>query len=78
MLKFLGVPGVFDYAGPDRNSRYRSCSCCLPPITKSSASGFTVYGAEYPPRLYPCLRFVVHLAMHNAKLGAKRIASPFS
>jgi hypothetical protein len=20
-MKFLGVPGVFDYAGPDRNSR---------------------------------------------------------
>src|SRR6516162_7462624 len=53
-MKFLGVPGVFDYAGLDRNSRYRYCSCCLPRISKSSASGFTVYGAEYRPRLYPC------------------------
>src|ERR1019366_9761979 len=24
-----------------------------------------------PPRLFPCLRFAVHLAMPNAKLGAK-------
>ena len=29
-MKFLGVSGVFDYAGLTRNSRYRSCSCCLP------------------------------------------------
>ena len=31
-----------------------------------------------PPRLYPCLRFAVHLAVPNAKLEAKWIASPFS
>ena len=30
-MKLLGVSGVFDYAGLNRNSRYRSCSCCLPP-----------------------------------------------
>jgi hypothetical protein len=41
-MKFLGVPGVFDYARPNRNSRYRSCSCCLPSISKPSASRFTV------------------------------------
>src|SRR6266853_1210368 len=50
-MKFLGVPGVFDYAGPNRSSRYRACSYCLPHITRASASGLTVYGAEYPPRL---------------------------
>jgi hypothetical protein len=50
-MKFLGVSGVFDYAGLNRSSRYRACSCCLPRITKASASGLTVYGAEYPPRL---------------------------
>src|SRR5215469_8993627 len=77
-MKFLGVSGVFDYAGLDRNSRYRSCPYCLPRITKSSASGFTVYGAEYPPHLFPCLRFAEHLAMPGAKLGAERIANPFS
>src|SRR5216684_2381830 len=50
-MKFLGVSGVFDYAGPNRSSRYRACSYCLPHITRASASGLTVYGAEYPPRL---------------------------
>jgi hypothetical protein len=29
-LKFLGVSGVFDYAGLSRGSRYRLYSCCLP------------------------------------------------
>src|SRR5216684_1174311 len=52
-MKFLGVPGVFDYAGLNRSSRYRACSCCLPHITRASASGLSVYGAEYPPRLSP-------------------------
>src|SRR6266851_1440928 len=50
-MKFLGVSGVFDYAGPNKSSRYRACSCCLPRISRASASGLTVYGAEYPPRL---------------------------
>ncbi len=50
-MKFLGVPGVFDYAGLDRSSRYRACSCCLPRITRTSASGLHLFGAEYPPRL---------------------------
>jgi hypothetical protein len=50
-MKFLGVSGVFDYAGLTRSSRYRACSCCLPHITRASASGLPVYGAEYPPRL---------------------------
>src|SRR5271167_5138694 len=31
-MKFLGVSGVFDYARPSGNSRYRSHSCCLPPL----------------------------------------------
>jgi len=50
-MKFLGVPGVFDYAGLSRSSRYRACSCCLPRITRTSASGLHLFGAEYPPRL---------------------------
>ena len=33
------MPGVFDYAGPDRDSRYRPCSCCHSPILKTVASG---------------------------------------
>jgi hypothetical protein len=30
------------------NLNCRSCPCCLPRITKSSASGFTVFGAQCP------------------------------
>src|ERR1017187_4589289 len=51
--KFLGVSGVFDYAGLSRDSRYRPHSCCLPRISKTSASGLHLFGAEYPPRLAP-------------------------
>src|ERR1017187_4725446 len=47
-MKFLGVSGVFDYAGLDRNSRYRSGSCCLPRITRTSASGLHLFGALLP------------------------------
>ena len=41
-MKFLGVPGVFDYAGLNKNSRYRPCSCCLPHMLTASASGLYV------------------------------------
>jgi hypothetical protein len=34
-MKFLGVSGVFDYAGLSRNSHNCSCSCGLPRITKT-------------------------------------------
>jgi len=33
-MKLAGVSGVYDYTGPDRNSRYRSRPCCLPPMQK--------------------------------------------
>src|SRR5215470_9147321 len=36
-LKFIGVSGVFDYAGPNRDSRYRPCSCCHSHIFKTVA-----------------------------------------
>src|SRR5208282_1108665 len=64
-MKFLGVSGVFDYAGPNKSSRYRACSCCLPRITKTSASGLHLFGAEYPPHLSSIyyLRFTVSLAV---------------
>ena len=32
--KLPGVSGVYDYAGPNGDSRYRPCSCCLPPEIK--------------------------------------------
>ena len=30
-----------------------------------------IFGAQYPARLYPCLRFAVGFAANNAKLGAR-------
>jgi hypothetical protein len=45
-MKFLGVPGVFDYAGLNKDSRYRPCSCCLPRILTVSASGLYVFAAQ--------------------------------
>jgi len=43
-----------------------------------SASWLHLFEAQYPARLYPCLRFAVHLAVPNAKLGAEWFATPFS
>ena len=45
-MKFLGVSGVFDYAGLNKDSRYRPCSCCLPRILTASASGLYVFAAR--------------------------------
>jgi hypothetical protein len=63
MHEVSGVSGVFDYAGLNRNSRHRPRSYCLPCITKTSASGLHLFEAEYPPRLYLCLRFAGSLAV---------------
>ncbi len=62
-MKFLGVSGVFDYAGLIRNSRYRPCSCCLPRIYTASASGLYLFAAPSPtpPILY--LRFTASLTV---------------
>src|SRR5215472_1953933 len=66
-MKFLGVPGVFDYAGLHRNSHYRSRSCCLPRIFTASASGLYVFAAQCPtpPILY--LRFAAYLTIGLAQ-----------
>ena len=62
-MKFLGVFGVFDYAGPCKDSRYRPCACCLPHIYTASASGLYVFAAQSPtpPILY--LRFTASLTV---------------
>jgi len=54
------VSEVFDYAGLNRDSRYRPGSCCLPRMTKTSASGFHLFGAQSPtpPILLSTLRCV--------------------
>jgi hypothetical protein len=62
-MKFLGVSGVFDYAGLSRNSRSRSRPCCLPRITKTSASGLHLFEARSPTPPIPCLRFAGSLTV---------------
>ncbi|HTF61702.1 MAG TPA: hypothetical protein VK638_03215, partial [Edaphobacter sp.] len=77
-MKLPGVSGVYDYAGPNRDSRFRPPPVLPSANAKASASWLHPFEAQYPARLYPCLRFAVHLAMHNAKLGAEWFATPFS
>ena len=76
-LKFLGVSGVFDYAGLTMDSRYRPCSCCLPRMLTASASGLYVFAAQLPTPPMPLS--TLHCVPHgsSARLGAERIANPF-
>src|SRR5439155_17112741 len=55
----------------NKGSRYRHCPCCLPHMLTASASGLYIFTAQSPTPPILCLRFAVHLAMPNAKLGAK-------
>src|SRR5664279_1834448 len=52
-MKFLGVSGVSDYAGPSWDSRYRPTSCSLPHISTASASLLHLFEAQYPAHLSP-------------------------
>ena len=77
-MKFLGV-----LWGLRLRRTEQELALSFPPmlpaaITRASASGLHLFGAQYPPHLFPCLRFAVHLTMLNAKLGAEWIATPFS
>jgi hypothetical protein len=45
-MKYLGVSGVFDYAGLNKDSRYRPFSCCLPRMLTASASGLYLFAAQ--------------------------------
>ena len=67
-MKLPGVSGVYDYAGPDRNSRYRPRPCCLPPMQKRQRPDCIFSESQYPAKMYPCLRFATHLAVCSAKL----------
>jgi len=55
-MKFLGVPGVFDYAGLNKGSRYRHCPCCLPHMLTASASGLYIFAAQSPTPPFPLSR----------------------
>src|SRR5215467_1643609 len=74
-MKFIGVSGVFDYAGPSRDSRYRPCSCGQPRILKRLASRMIFSELDtHPTDPLSTLRCVPHGSI--ARLEAERIASP--
>src|SRR5216683_3034611 len=75
-MKFLGVSGVFDYAGLSRSSRYRACSCCLPCITKTSASGLHLFGALSPTPPIPL--FTLRRAPHGTQRKTRGRADRYS
>jgi hypothetical protein len=75
-MKFLGVPGVFDYAGLSGNSRYRSCSCCLPRMFRTSASGMIFSELNTHPAFPLSTLHWVPRGI-SARLRAKWIATPF-
>src|SRR4029077_11369282 len=66
-MKYLGVSGVFDYAGLKQDLALAPLIMCPTAMTRASASGLHLFGAQYPPHLFPCLRFAVHLTMPSAK-----------
>src|SRR5215469_9311942 len=75
-MKFIGVSGVFDYAGPNRDSRYRPCSCCQPPILKTLASGMIFSELDTQPT-YPLSTTHCVPRGSSARLEAKWVATPF-
>jgi hypothetical protein len=77
-MKFLGVLWGLRLRQTGQELALASLSMLPSAITRASASRLHLFGAQYPPHLFPCLRFAVHLAMPNAKLGAEWIASPSS
>src|SRR5579864_9389715 len=77
-MKFLGVPGVFDYAGLNEDSRYHPGPCCLPRILTASASGLYVFAAQLPTPPIPLSTLHCVPRGNSARLGAEWIATPFS
>ena len=75
-MKFIGVSGVFDYAGPSRDSRYRPCSCCQPRILKRLASRMIFSQLDTHPT-YPLSTLRCVPRGNNARLEAERIAVPY-
>ena len=77
-MEFPDVRGVYDYAGPAQELALSLLTMLPSALTTASASRLQFFEARYPARLYPCLRFAVHLATPGAKLGAEWFATPFS
>jgi len=77
-MVFLDVLGVFDSAGPTSHSRLRAPSCCLPGRSTPSAPWISVFGAQWPARLYPCPTLQVRPCgppSHGS--GPRWVATPF-
>src|SRR5215831_14357016 len=76
-MKFIGVSGVFDYAGLNRDSRFRPCSCCQPRIFKRLAPGRIFSELDTHPT-YPLSTLRCVPRGSSARLEAERIATPYS
>ena len=70
-MKFLGVLWGLRLRRTEQELALAPLLMLPSAITRASASGLHLFGAQYPPHLFPCLRFAVHLAMPSAKLGAE-------
>ena len=70
-MKFLGVLWGLRLRQTEQGLALAPLSMLPSAISRASASRLPVFGAQYPPHLFPCLRFAVHLAMPSAKLGAE-------
>src|SRR5262249_56784290 len=66
-MKFLGVLWGLRLRRTEQELALASLSMLPSAITRASASGLHLFGAQYPPHLSPCLRFAVHLTMPSAK-----------
>src|SRR5215470_6819312 len=77
-MKFIGVLWGLRLRRTEQQLALASLSMLPSAITRAWASRLHLFGAQYPPHLFPCLRFALHLTMPNAKLGAEWIAGPFS
>ena len=61
-MKFLGVLWGLRLRQTEQRLALTSLSMLPAAITRASASGLHLFGAQYPPHLFPCLRFVAYLA----------------
>src|SRR5713226_6567255 len=64
-MKFLGVSGVFDYAG--LNQRLAISPLFMRTLQLRRRPDCIFSELDSPAHLYPCLRFVAHLAVRQRK-----------
>src|SRR5450759_554384 len=76
-IQFLSVRGVYDYAGPPADSRLRRPVCCLPHLSRRSASRIGVSKIDTQPTDSSRLRFESRLSTRPARLEARWFATPF-